>query len=92
MRDLRDAERRGTLLSFSSFDESEFFRLRERLNVGRVEGESGFIGREGSCRSRSTVLERVQSSSKASRFSLFELKLGPQNFVLLFEIRDSRRL
>jgi hypothetical protein len=91
-RDLRDVEKGSTFLSLSLFDESEFFRLRERFQVGRVEGEGRFVVREWGRRTRGRVFEEsVEASTESSRFSLFEVKLSPEDFVFFFEILHSRR-
>lgn len=85
-----------TFLTITFFDESEFFGLRKSFDIGRVESECRFEGREWRSGSAGVgsklgelVLERIQTSAKSSGFNLFEVKLSSQEIILVFEVCHS---
>jgi hypothetical protein len=99
-RDLRGA----ATLSFTFFDKRTLFRLRERLDVRRVERERrlvGWQGRRGSrerrerdrasvgCRQPSEFLfDEFEAGQELRLFRLLDFELSAKRLVFVFEIGD----
>ena len=96
--------RRAATLTLALFDKRTLFRLRERLDVGRVECERrlvGWQGRRGSRerreRDRASVgrrqpseflLDEFEAGQELRLFRLLDFELSTKRLVLVLEIGD----